>query len=186
MDLGIALLLRGSSADLSAILHAIELAKRTSRVVHAVILKQGGTGTGRDPEEEANYNRDSGTGQLITLVRLLGDEKDVTIHIHMLEGQADDLLIHFVCEHRICCLVQGAGNQKAVQRKTAWIERLRHRLSGKEDCFLPPPWSVIIQPWDDAAFEETISGFNRAPWSSSVIRMLAANLRNGPQGLNNT
>lgn len=181
MNLGIALLLRGSSADLSATLYAIELAKRTSGIVHAVFMQQREV----DPGEETEKDTRSGTDQLIQLVRLLGDAEDITIHIHMLEGLSDEVLVRFVCEHRIFCLILGARSQGAANRKNAWVARLRRRLSRTDDCFLPPLWSVVIKPWDDPFFEDRISGFSRSAWSATAIRLLAGSLRNDLKGLNN-
>ncbi|MGV1100534.1 hypothetical protein ACUUL3_14155 [Thiovibrio sp. JS02] len=151
MNLGIALLLRGSSADLSAALHSIELARRTTGVVHAVFLEQGQQGQKTDPGEEGKTVKQGWKGQLAALAGLFGDAEEVTVHIHLLESLADEPLLRFLCEYRIFCLILGAGDQSSVKRKTAWLKRLRRRLSGRRDCFLPPLWSVIIKPRDEAA-----------------------------------
>ena len=71
MKTGVALLLRGSPADLSATLHAIELAKRTTGIVHAVFMEQGGTHKGTDPGRETENNTQPLTGQFIALASWL-------------------------------------------------------------------------------------------------------------------
>lgn len=185
MNVGIALLLRGSPADLSATIHAIELAKRTTGVVHAVFMEQGGADKGKDPGEETEYDTQTLNGQLIALASWLGDVEEVSIHIHRLESMADELLVQFFCEYRIFCLILGATDRSALKRKTAWIERLRRRLSDRKDCFLLHLWSVIIPPWDDLTFAHIIAGFTRAAWSTSAIEMLTSSLRNGLKGFDN-
>ena len=182
MKTGVALLLRGSPADLSATLHAIELAKRTTGIVHAVFMEQGGTHKGKDPGRETENDTQPLAGQFIALASWLGDVAEVTVHIHRLESMADELLVRFLCNYRIFCLILGAEDRSSLKRKTAWIERLRRRLGEKEDCFLPQLWSVIIQPWDDLVFARIIAGFTRAAWSTSAIEILISSLQNGLKG----
>ena len=186
MNVGIALLLRGSSADLSAALHSIELAKRTTREVHAVLLQRREDGRSKEAGEEGEHGRHSWNGQFTALAGLLGDAAEITVHIHLLDSLADEQLLRFLCEYRIFCLIQGARDRRAARRKNAWVDRLRQRLAGLQDCFLPPLWSVIIEPWDDPAFETHLTGFTRATWSTTAMKMLAGSLRNGLNGLNNT
>ena len=182
MKTGVALLLRGSPADLSATLHAIELAKRTTGIVHAVFMEQGGIHKKKDSERETENNPQPLTGQFIALASWLGDVAEVTVHIHRLESMADELLIRFFCNYRIFCLILGAEDRSSLKRKTAWIARLRRRLGEREDCFLPQLWSVIIPPWDDLEFARIISGFTRATWSTSAIEILISSLQNGLKG----
>ena len=182
MKTGIALLLRGSPADLSATLHAIELAKRTTGIVHAVFMEQGGTNKGKNHGEETENNTQDLAGQFIALASWLGDVKEVAIHIHRLESMADELMVRFLCKYRIFCLILGAEDRSSLKRKTAWIERLRRRLGEKGDCYLPQLWSVIIPPWDDLVFARIIAGFTRAAWSTSAIEILISSLRNGLKG----
>ncbi|MDP3694707.1 MAG: hypothetical protein Q8R42_01180, partial [Desulfocapsaceae bacterium] len=128
MKTGVALLLRGSPADLSATLHAIELAKRTTGIVHAVFMEQGGTHKGKDPGRETENDTQPLAGQFIALANWLGDVAEVTVHIHRLESMADDLLVRFLCNYRIFYLILGAEDRSSLKRKTAWIARLRRRL----------------------------------------------------------
>lgn len=180
MPLGIALLLKGSSADLSATLHAIELAKRTTGIVHAVFVeKRGETATGAVHAEARGRENRRRIEQFVALTRWLGDAERVSIHIHTLESPADDLLVRFCCTYRIFCLVLGAGDRAATERKAAWFERLRRRLSGERDWFLPAPWSVIIEPWEEPVFEQVINRLKKGTWSTAAIRSLAGGLRSG-------
>ena len=107
MNSGIALLLRGSSADLSAALHSIELARRTTGVVHAVFLEQGQQGQRNDAGEERQTEQQGWKGQLAALAGLFGGAEKVTVHIHLLESLADEPLLRFLCEYRIFCLILG-------------------------------------------------------------------------------
>ena len=182
MKTGVALLLRGSPADLSATLHAIELAKRTTGIMHAVFMEQGGKHKGKDPGRETENDTQPLAGQFIALANWLGDVAEVTVHIHRLESMADDLLVRFLCNYRIFYLILGAEDRSSLKRKTAWIARLRRRLDEKDDCFLPQLWSVIIQPWDDLVFARIIAGFKRAAWSTSAIEILISSLQNGLKG----
>ncbi len=182
MKTGIALLLWGSPADLSATLHAIELAKRTTGIVHAVFMEQEGINQGKNLGKEAKEETQSLTEQFIMLIRWLGDVAEVAVHIHRLEGMADELLIRFLCNYQIFCLILGIHNRSEQRRKNAWIARLRQRLSEQRDCFLPQLWSVIIQPWDDLVFARIIAGFTRAEWSTSAIEILISSLQNGLKG----
>jgi len=182
MKTGIALLLRGSPADLSATLHAIELAKRTTGIVHAVFMVQGGTNKGKNPERQTENDPQTLAGQFIALASWLGDAAEVTVHIHRLESLADELLVRFLCEYRIFCLILGAEDRSSQKRKTAWIARLQRRLGERGDCFLPQLWSVIIPPGDDLVFARIIAGFTQATWSTSAIEMLISSLQNGLKG----
>lgn len=176
MTPGIALLLKGSSADLSATLHAIELAKRTTGIVHAVFVEKK-----EEAGRVAAKARESGrrTEQFMALARWLGDAERVIVHIHKLESLADDLLVRFCCANRIFCLVLGAGDRAATERKAAWFERFRRRISGEQDWFLPAPWSVIIEPWEEPVFEQVINRLKKGAWSTAAISSLAGSLRPG-------
>ena len=182
MKTGIALLLWGSPADLSATLHAIELAKRTTGIVHAVFMEQGGIRKGKNPGEGAKEDTQSLTEQFIALASWLGDVAGVAVHIHRLEGIADELLVRFLCEYQIFCLILGAYDRGSLRRKNAWIAGLRQRLGEQGDCFIPQLWSVIIPPWDDLVFARIIAGFTRAAWSTSAIEILISSLQNGLKG----
>ena len=182
MNLGIALLLRGSPADLSATLHTIELAKRTTGAVHAVFMEPGGAGPGEGGEGDSRTL----AGQFIALASWLGDAAGVAIHFHRLESRTDALLLRFLCEYRIFCLVLGADGPRSLKRESAWVARLRHRLAEKEGCFLPHLWSVIIPPWDDHAITRIMAGFSRPAWGTNPIEILAGSLRNDLKGFDNT
>jgi hypothetical protein len=179
MKTGIALLLRGSPADLSATLHTIELAKRTTGIVHAVFMEQRGTNKGKNPGEKREHDTQTLTEQFIALISWLGDRAEVTVHIHRLESMADELLVRFLCKYRIFCLILGVEDRSSQKRKTAWIARLRRRLCEKGDCFLPQLWSMIIPPWDDVVFARIISGFKRTAWSTAAIEILISSLQHG-------
>lgn len=171
MTVGIALLLKGSSADLSATLHAIELAKRTTGVVHAVFV-------GNQVALERGKREDAGWAeQFVALVRWLGDVEQVSVHIHLLESLADDLLVRFCCTYRIFCLVLGAGNREAIIRKTAWFEQLRRQIAKEQKWFLPTLWSVIIEPWEEPVFEQIINRMKKGGWGTAAISRLAGCLR---------
>ncbi len=180
---GIALLLRGSPADLSAIFHAIELAKRTTGVVHAVLMEQGGTSKGPNSGEEVKNETRTFAGQFIVLVNLLGEVEGVAVHIHGLDSMADELWIRFFCENRIFCLIIGVGSRSLLRRKTAWVARLQRLLTKREDCFLPRFWSVIIPPGNDREYVQLIDRCARITGGVWVIEMLLDNLRNGLKGL---
>ncbi len=173
MTLGIALLLKGSSADLSATLQAFELAKRTTGVVHAVFVgKRAAKGKGGC----------EGAGcaeQFMALTRWLGDVEQVSVHIHMLESLADDLLVRFCCTYRIFCLLLPVGDRSAIVRKNAWFERLRRRIAKERNWFLPALWSVIIEPWDEPVFEHVVNRMKKGAWGAAAVSSLAGSLRSG-------
>jgi hypothetical protein len=167
MSLGIALLLMGSSADISAALQSIELAKRTTGVVHAVFVESGWVDKGASPGEEMERQGPTSAKRLMALVNGLGDLEEVAIYSHLLESLADELLIRFVCEYRIHCLILGVENQEEVKQRSAWVEKIRRRLARERNCFLPHLWSVIIRPWERAVFEQIV---NVRPETNNFVR----------------
>lgn len=181
---GIALLLRGSPVDLSATFRAIELAKRTTGTVHAVLVQQEGADTGKDFGEEANSEVGIQAGQFVALAGWLGDVEGVAIHIHRLDSSADEQLIQFLCEYRIFCLVLGVESQRLLRQKTLWVAQLRRLLIKKVDCFCPRLWSVIIPPGNEKEYAELLDRCAQAVGSVSAIGTLVDNLRNGLKRLN--
>lgn len=169
MDSGIALLLGGSCADLSATLHAVELAKRTTAIVHVVFTDSGEAETRPGPGGKAEDKRRYTAGELIALARWLGDVEAVTIHIHRLDSLADGLVARFIREYRIFCLIVGAGNQGAAKRHNTWVEKLRRHLAAESRGLAPSLWSVVMEPWDEPMFERIIARFKLAGWSMAAI-----------------
>lgn len=177
MTTGIALLLKGSGADLSATLHAIELAKRTTGLVHAVFVgKRLAKERNAASDQAGGYER---AGGVIKLLRWLGDVEQVNVHIHMVESLTDDLLVRFCCTYRIFCLVLGAADRNAMARKAVWFNRLQRRLSGERAWFLPVPWSVIIEPWGKPVFEQVINRLKKGTGSTAAVSNLTGSLRHG-------
>lgn len=153
MEAGIALLLTGSSADLSATIHAIELARRTTGIVHAVGKKGMQIGGRRSVAREKQQ-------QLVSLATRLGDQEGVRIHTHILERLTGEPLIRFLCAHRIFCLVLGVNDRKGFERKSVWVNLLRRQLQTSEKWYLPDLWSAIMTPWDASTLELAISEIN--------------------------
>jgi hypothetical protein len=182
---GIALLLRGSPVDLPAAFRAIELAKRTTGVVHAVLVEQGEEDTGKDSGEEVNSEMRMLAGQFIALAGWMGDVEGVTIHVHTLDSPADELLILFLCRYQIFCLIFGVESQRLLRRKTVWVAQIRRLLAKRADCFCPRLWSVIIPPGDEREYADLIDRCVQATGRDSAMGMLIDTLRNGLKGLNN-
>ncbi len=172
MEAGIALLLTGACADLPAVVHAIDLAKRTTGIVHAVFR------TERKADRKSKAFGET-RGDLISLATGLGSQEGVSIHTHILERMSGEPLVRFLCVHRIFCLVLGVGDQQAFERKTAWIDLLRKQLVASDHWYLPVLWSVIITPWDDPALERIITRCKQTVSSSSVVETLIDGLRKG-------
>lgn len=181
MTSGIALLLNGSMADLSATVHAIALAKRTASVVHAVFVETDGRGQNAGGEGDRPDGLETGgrAAQFIALACWLGDVEQVRVHVHTLESWADELLVRFCSTYRIFCLVLGARDREAIVRKAAWFERFRRRIAGERDWFLPLPWSVIIAPWEKPVFEQMLNRLKQGAWSTAAIKRLAGSLQPG-------
>lgn len=178
MSLGIALLLRGASADIPAVLQSIELAKRTTGVVHAVFVENGWVGKGENSGAERECQGQSSVKPLMALVAGLGDLEEVATHSHLLESLSDELLIRFVCEYRIHCLILGVENQEEVKQRSAWVEKIRRQLKRERSCFLPHLWSVIIRPWEGAGFEQIVKGVAGTLRRSSAMQMRPGSLGN--------
>lgn len=177
MEAGIALLLTGACADLPAVVHAIDLAKRTTGIVHAVFRAE------RKAERKSKGFAET-RGDLISLATGLGSREGVSIQTHILERMAGEPLIRFLCAQRIFCLVLGVGDQRAFARQTAWIELLRKQLAARDNWYLPVFWSVIVTPWDDPALEHLISRCKQSAPSSSVVGTLIDSLRKGRYNFN--
>ena len=90
MEAGIALLLTGACADLPVVVHAIDLAKRTTGIVHAVFRSERLV----DKKNEAfrETRRD-----IISLTTELGSQEGVDTHTHLLERVSGEPLIRFLC-----------------------------------------------------------------------------------------
>lgn len=177
MEAGIALLLTGACADLPAVVHAIDLAKRTTGIVHVVFRAE--PKPARNGKGFAEIR-----GELISLATGLGSREGVRIHTHILERMAGEPLLRFLCIQRIFCLVLGVSDQQAFARQTAWIELIRKQLAARDNWYLPAFWSVIVTPWDDYALEHLISRCKRLAPSSSVVGTFIDSLREGRYNFN--
>ncbi|HEX9715108.1 MAG TPA: hypothetical protein VGA28_05400 [Desulfurivibrionaceae bacterium] len=153
MEAGIALLLTGASADLSATIHAVELARRTTKILHAVCradrTADGKRSAARERQEE-----------FVSLATKFANQEGIRIHTHILERLTGEPLIRFLCAHRIFCLVLGVKDRKGFERKTNWVNLLREQLQASENWYLPDLWSVIMTPWDASTLEHAISKIN--------------------------
>ncbi len=170
MEAGIALLLTGTYADLPAVVHAIDLAKRTSGSVHAAFRAER-------KAERKNKAFGETRGDLISLATGLGSQEGVSIHAHILERLSGEPLLRFLCAQRIFCLVLGVSDQQAFERKTAWIDLLRKQLAARNNWYLPVLWSVVTTPWDDPALEHIITRCKQSAPSSSAVETLIDSLR---------
>lgn len=178
MAIGIALLLSGSSGDLSAIIHAIELAKRTTGLVHAVFINDGPAEERKAKGEGAEkYDTRLTREQLITLATRLSDVENVNIHLHVLESLAEAMLVRFLCAYKIFCLILGVDDQPSLEHRRVWIDRLRQRLKGERDWYLPAFWSVLVRQGDELDFEDVFTRFKEEAWSVSGGKMFAADLQ---------
>ncbi|OGQ87557.1 MAG: hypothetical protein A2512_11580 [Deltaproteobacteria bacterium RIFOXYD12_FULL_56_24] len=167
MEAGIALLLTGSSADLSATVHAVELAQRTNAILHAVCKAK------RKGERKRVGARER-QEQFVALATGLGNQAGVGIHPHLLERLTGEPLIRFLCAQRIFCLVLGVNDKKEFECKTAWVNLLRKQLQTNKNWYLPALWSVVMTPWDASTLEHAISEVNRRsrtvmPGESSLV-----------------
>ena len=151
---GIALLLRGDAADLFASLHALELAKRTGKIVHAVVI-------GRSGKEESVVTGIKGLGDnhfqdSMLLAVWLGQAEGLRVCWHTLLDAADDELVGFFRTHRIFCLITGSRTRKAMQRKIRWLEKLRGRLLDDAHWYPRSFWLLVTEPWDNTMFERVV------------------------------
>ena len=153
MEAGIALLLTGASVDLSATIHAVELARRTTKILHAV-CKAGRTADGK---RSAARERQE---EFVSLATKLANQEGVKIHTHILKRLTGEPLIRFLCAHRIFCLVLGVNDRKGFERKTVWVNLLRKQLQASENWYLPDLWSVVMTPFDAAKLESAVSKIN--------------------------
>ncbi len=166
MEAGIALLLTGAVADPSAVVHAVELARRTTGILHTACKAE--RKAERKGEEASETQK-----QAVSLLSTLGDQAGVRIHTHILERLTGEPLIRFLCAHRIFCLVLGVTDRKGLKRKSAWVNQLRKQLQTEKNWYLPVLWSVIMTPWDASTLEYVvfeINGRSRAvtPGGSSL------------------
>jgi hypothetical protein len=153
MQAGIALLLTGASADLSAIVHAVELARRTTGILHAVYRAERKAERKRASAQETQEHP-------VSLATRLGNQAGVGIHPHILERLSGEPLIRFLCAQRIFCLVLGVNDRKEFERKNAWVNLLRKQLQTDKNWYLPALWSVIMTPWDASTLAHAISEVN--------------------------
>lgn len=172
MEAGIAVLLTGACADLPVVVHAIDLAQRTTGIVHAVFRAERKKDRKNEPFSETRRD-------LISLATELGSEEGVVTHTHILERMSGEPLIRFLCAQRIFCLVLGVSDQQTFERKTVWIDLLRKQLAARDDWYLPVLWAVIITPWDDPALERIITRCKQSAPSTPVMETLIDSLRKG-------
>ncbi len=145
MEAGIALLLTGAVADPSAVLHAVELARRTTGILHTACMAERKGVAARETQKQS-----------VSLLSTLGDQAGVRIHAHVLERLTGEPLIRFLCAHRIFCLVLGVTDRKGLKRKSAWVNLLRKQLQIEKNWYLPVLWSVIMTPWGASTLEHVI------------------------------
>jgi len=179
MEAGIALLLTGTCADLPVLVHAIDLAKRTTGIVHAVFRVERKEERKNEPFRETRRD-------LISLTTELGSQEGVDTHTHILERMSGEPLIRFLCAHRIFCLVLGVSDQQTFERKTVWIDLLRRQLAARDNWYLPVLWAVIITPGDDPALERIITRCKQSAPSSPVMEALIDGLRQGRYTINSS
>ena len=148
-EAGIAVLLTGDSADLFASLHAIELAKRTGKIVHAVIL-------GRDKGLASGGAGGKNVQDPILLAAWLGQAEGLQIRWHTLLDATDEELLAFFRTHRIFCLIAGARSKTAMQRKTRWLEELRGKLLNDAHWYPSAFWVLVTEPWDNEMFDRVV------------------------------
>ncbi|HIJ89975.1 MAG: hypothetical protein OEV89_04340 [Desulfobulbaceae bacterium] len=153
MKAGIALLLTGATVDLSATVHAVELARRTTGILHAVCQADSKSGRKSSSARETQE-------QFVSLATRLSGQEGVRIQTHILERLTGDPLIRFLCAHRIFCLVLGVNDRNGFERKTVWVNLLRKQLQSSDNWYLPDLWSVIMTPWDASTLERAISEVN--------------------------
>ncbi len=148
MENGIAILIKGDSADLQASLHAIELATRTTKVVHAVLF-------GMD-EKSGDGNRDNRFRDPLLNAVWLGQARGVTVHCHTLTHASHEELLAFFRANRIFCLIIGAQSPPAERQEVQWVEELRRKLESDAHWYLHTFWVLVTKPWDNTAFERVV------------------------------
>lgn len=153
-DSGIAVLLKGDSVDLFASLHAIELAKRTGKIIHAVVIGRNGENVSGGTVAKGVV--DNRFEDPILFATWLGQVEEVEIRWHTLLDATDDELIGFFRTCRIFCLIAGAKSKKAMQRKTRWLEELRGKLINDVHWYPQAFWVLVTGPWDNTMFERVV------------------------------
>jgi hypothetical protein len=165
MQLGIALLLWDASPDLAATVHAIELAKRTGGIVHAIFAGAGDQRRNSSKTKEAQQNsRSTSIAQIISLATWWSEKQGVKVHLHMLDSLSDAALLRLCGAYRIYCLVTGVSSRHSLKREVMRVARLRRRLAAPGNSDNPILWSVIIRAWHDFAFEPIVSRFEKVVW----------------------
>jgi len=152
-DAGIAVLIRGDAADLCASLHAIELAKRTGKIVHAVVIGRAGEGATGPAAKSMAENR---LQEPMLLSAWLGRAEGVQVRWHSLLDAADEELLGFFRTYRIFCLIAGSRTKTAMDRKTRWLEGLRGRLLSDAHWYPKAFWVLVTEPWDNEMFERVV------------------------------
>lgn len=152
-EAGIALLIKGNSADLCASLHAFELAKRTDKIVHALILgrDRGAVPAGSNVKDVGDRFQDP-----ILLAAWLGQAEGLRVCWHTLLDAADEELLDFFRTHRIFCLIAGARSKKAMHSKTRWLEGLRSKLLNDAHWYPRAFWVLVTEPWDSTMFDRVV------------------------------
>ena len=156
-ETGIAILIKGGSADLLASLHAIELAKRTTNVVHAVVVGVDGENNPNGGARSRNGgNRDHRIREPLLLAAWLGRAEGVKVSYHTLIDATEEELLSFFRAHRIFCLIIGAPTQLAMQRESRWVEDLRSKLVNDANWYLRSFWVLVTEPWSNTVFDRVV------------------------------
>ena len=159
MGKAIALLLDGGSSDLYASLCAIELAKRVSSDIHAMAVRL------EEPVAETHGMKEcvSIRGRFFTdpdeslkMVVRLGDCKGVNIYPYLIETSQEEVLIDFLTQTRVSCLIVGAINQDVSNEKEKWLSKLRRRLCQGNQWYFGPFWTLVAKPWEDEVYKHML------------------------------
>ena len=168
MQPGIALLLRDACPDLAATVHAIELAKRTGGVVHAIFSGENRPdGNGKGGKEAIKYDNTTFLARILSLATWWSEKRGVKVHMHLLENLADATLFRLCRAYRISCLVTGVGNRHDMKREASRVVRLRKRMASEDAQGHQVLWSVIIPAWHDFAFKSVITRFEKVVWQNA-------------------
>lgn len=159
MSKGIALLLDGGSSDLYASLCAIELAKRISSDIHAVAVHV------EEPVAETYGGKEYVSirgrsfidpNESLKMAIRLSDYKGVKIYPYSIETSREEVLIEFLTQTRVSCLIVGADNQEVSNEKEKWLGKLRRRLCQGNQWYFGPFWTLVAKPWEDEVYKHML------------------------------
>lgn len=152
MSTEIALILDGNNSDLYSSLYATELAKRVGAHIHVIIVPTYEPSNDTKGNHAAKKTCTADLMDSLKIVIRLGVYKQIKISSYIIETNVEDILIEFLKQRHIFCLITGANDEGIAKEKKEWLDRIKIRLTQDNKYHLKPFWTLVATPWKDKIY----------------------------------